>query len=173
MLIPSQNALLKIFEEPAKHINFIITCNSKSCFLETIISRGSAYNLGNEVLAESGSDDDAMKTAAELLDIFAEKSENDFLCEIAKFQKDKELFERTLDSLCIILRDALVYSQGGNKTVSSYINTAKKLTSRLTAEKIIECINTVYILSENFKASANYNLTVTLLAAELYGIKTK
>lgn len=173
MLIPSQNALLKIFEEPAKHINFIITCNSKSCFLETIISRGSAYNLGNEVLAESGSDDDAMKTAAELLDIFAEKSEYDFLCEIAKFQKDKELFERALDSLCIILRDALVYSQGGNKTVSSYINTAKKLTSRLTAEKIIECINTVYILSENFKASANYNLTVTLLAAELYGIKTK
>lgn len=173
MLVPSQNALLKIFEEPAPHINFIITCNSKSCFLETIISRGSAYSLGNEAVAESGVDDESMKTASELLEIFAEKSEYDFLCEIARFQKDKELFERALDSLCIILRDALVYSQGGSKTVSSYVNTAKKLSSRLTSEKIIECINAVYALAENFKASANYNLTVARLSSRLYGIKTK
>ena len=173
MQIPSQNALLKIFEEPAKHVNFIITCPQKSCFLETIISRGSSYNLGNEDKAVSQTNSEAFEKAAKLLDVFAEKNEFDFLCEVSCFQKDKELFEAVLDYMCIILRDGLIYSGNKDKIISSFPETAKRLCSRLTEKKIIECINCIYNISENFHSSANYNLTVTRLSSSLYGIKSK
>lgn len=173
MQIPSQNALLKIFEEPAQHINFIITCPSKGCFLETIISRGSSYNLGNENASTPTENEEASLKAAELLSIFAEKSEYDFLCAVSVFQKDKELFESALDYICIILRDALIYSKNENKVISSYPEIAKKLSLRLTEKQLIESIGCVYGILDNFRASANYNLTVTRLVSELYGIKTK
>ena len=173
MLIPSQNALLKIFEEPAKHVNFIITCPSKSCFLETITSRGSSYSLGNENSAELLNNEESSQKANELLGIFADKNEFDFLCAAACFQKDKELFESVLDYMCIILRDALIYTGNEDKVISSFPLTAKKLTFRLTEKQIIECIDCIYKILENFRSSANYNLTVTRLTSELYGIKTK
>lgn len=173
MLPPSQNALLKIFEEPASHVNFIITCPSKGCFLETIISRGSSYNLGNEEILFSAENEKASEKAAEILGIFAEKNEFDFLCVAAVFQKDKELFEATLDYMSIILRDALIYSKKESKVISSYPEIAKKLSFRLTEKQLIECIDCIYRITDNFHSSANYNLTVTRLVSELYGIKTK
>lgn len=173
MLIPSQNALLKIFEEPAKHVNFIITCPTKSCFLETIISRGSSYNLGNEKNSDLQKNEKAQEKANELLSVLAEKNEFDFICAISCFQKDKELFEGTLDYMCIILRDALIYSGNEDKVISAYPLTAKKLSFRLTEKQLIEAIGCIYKILGNFRSSANYNLTVTRLAAELYGIKSK
>lgn len=174
MLIPSQNALLKIFEEPANHVNFIITCNAKSCFLDTIISRGSAYNLGNENTNSSTDEKENSfkEKAAELLNIFSDKNEYEFLCAVSVFQKDKELFEGTLNHMCIILRDALIYSKNSNITVSGYQETAKKLSMRLTSKKLIDCIESIRIISDNFNSSSNYNLTVTRLTSILYGIKT-
>ena len=173
MQIPSQIALLKIFDEPASHVNFIITCPAKGCFLETIISRGSSYNLGNENSEDSKKNDEASQKAAEMLSIFAEKSEYDFLCAAAVFQKDKELFESALDYMCIILRDALIYSKNKDRVISPYCEIAKKLSFRLTEKQLIECIGSIYKILENFRSSANYNLTVTRLVSELYGIKSK
>ena len=141
--------------------------------LETIISRGSSYNLGNENSEDSKKNDEASQKAAEMLSIFAEKSEYDFLCAAAVFQKDKELFESALDYMCIILRDALIYSKNKDRVISPYCEIAKKLSFRLTEKQLIECIGSIYKILENFRSSANYNLTVTRLVSELYGIKSK
>ena len=175
MGIASQNALLKIFEDPASHINFILTCPSKSCFLETIISRGTSYALSAENV--SGQTDEsketAFKTASDMLLCLCEKTEYDFLIYTSVFQKDKDAFAFCLEAISAIVRDALVLSQGSKYTYCEYVDTAKKLSMYFTAGKLIDIINTVQKFSELMKSSANYNLTLTRLCGCLFEIKTK
>lgn len=175
MGIPAQNAILKIFEEPAKHISFILTCNSKSCFLDTVISRAASYNLMSEdgLTTDKESSTEAFEKANELLSVFALKGEYEFLISCAPFQKNKELFSLTLTSMGNILRDALVISLNSGKTITQYEETAKKLSMHLTSKKLMECINCLQALTDNFNSTANYNLTVTRLSSVLYGIKSK
>ena len=41
----AQNALLKIFEEPPKHIIFLLLCNNSKNLISTVISRSRIINL--------------------------------------------------------------------------------------------------------------------------------
>jgi len=50
--IYSQNALLKIIEEPPKNVNFIIVTNSKSSLLPTIKSRLPSVNISKKELKD-------------------------------------------------------------------------------------------------------------------------
>lgn len=66
----AQNALLKVFEEPADYVTFILTCNSKSAFLETITSRATDYILSNEEKNENDEQlAEAYESACELISL--------------------------------------------------------------------------------------------------------
>lgn len=41
----AQNALLKVIEEPPKHVIFIFTCKKSTSFLDTILSRSQVFSL--------------------------------------------------------------------------------------------------------------------------------
>jgi DNA polymerase III delta prime subunit len=49
LTIPSQNALLKMLEEPPANTNFYLTCSSKSSLLSTILSRTKSIRLTNNI----------------------------------------------------------------------------------------------------------------------------
>lgn len=174
MNVQSQNALLKILEEPSKHVCFILTCPSKSSFLETITSRSTAYSLGIEK-TDVTKDEKTLEgenIANELLSVYIGSSEFYFLQKTAVFQKDKPLFKTALSAMIPIIRDALIMQSGGKELISPYPDTAKRISSALTQKKVVELLTEIQELYDSVNASANHNLSITRLSAILYDIKS-
>lgn len=170
----AQNALLKIFEEPAKHLLFILCCGAKSSLLDTIISRATAYSLGEEIFEPEGNEksEKAHNLASELALCVADENELSFLKRIAPLQKDKELFRYTLESMKLLMRDCLVLQHGGKETISGFYDTAKRLSQRLTAKKALKMSQLLDELYETSLMNSNHNLTVTRFCALIYGVKS-
>ncbi len=170
----AQNALLKILEEPSQHVCFILTCPSKSAFLETVISRTTVYSLGQEKYDTVQADkaDEGKEFANELLSVFLSSNEFYFIQKTAAFQKDKSLFKATLSSMIPIIRDALIIQSGGKSLISGYEDTAKRISAVLTQKKNLELLEGIQQLSDAVALSANHNLSITRLSALLYDIKS-
>ena len=168
----AQNALLKIFEEPARHVCFILTCPSKSSLLETITSRATAYFAGEDSGEDSGEAAEKSKElAAELLLTMATENELQFMKKTALFQKDKALFISVLKNMEPVIRDALVLSNGNKNLISGEKDACEKLRSALTQKKLMLLLTEIQSLRETTENSANHNLALTRLSALLYSIK--
>lgn len=174
--VPAQNALLKIFEEPAPHVKFILCCNSKSSFLETITSRSTSYCLlqnDDYSYGENEKNELAFDLSKKLLECLCDGDEFSFLSLTASFGKDRELFVLTMNSMIAVLRDAAVLLAGSNITISQFADTAKRLTVRFSQEKLLSYISICSKLSDSVKANANISLVSTMLSSEFYDIKLK
>lgn len=168
----AQNALLKIFEEPAKHVSFILTCPSKSSLLDTITSRATSYFLGEEISKESDElSDKAKAVAKDLLLSLVSENELMFLRKTAVFQKDKQLFAAVLKYMQPIIRDALVLSSGGKALISDETDVISRLRGTLTQKKLMQMLTQLQSLREYVDSNANHNLAVTRLSSILYSIK--
>lgn len=168
----AQNALLKIFEEPAKHVAFILTCPSKSSLLDTIISRATSYSMGETVTEASDEESEKSKElACSLLTCLIRGNELEFLRKTAVFQKDKPLFTSVLKDMEPLLRDALVLSSGGRVLISGEKETAEALRNSLTQKKLMLLLKEIQSLRDNCENSANHNLSLTRLSSILYSIK--
>lgn len=168
----AQNALLKIFEEPARHVSFILTCPSKSSLLETITSRATAYFTGEDTGEESSeTNEKARALASELLMTMAKENELQFIKKTTVFQKDKPLLVSVLRNMEPIFRDALILSSGGKELISGEKETAEKLRTALTQKKLMLLLSEIQSLRDSAESSANHNLTLTRLSSILYSIK--
>ena len=165
----AQNALLKIFEEPAPHVCFILTCPSKSFFLETITSRAAAFMLSQEEDFKADGEDDeaALSLAAGLVDALCSSSEFDFLKETSVFSKDKDLFKNVLPFLIYIFRDALVPGEA----LTGCKAQAEKLRCVFTQKKLLLLIEETKNLIDSVERSANHNLTITRLCSVFHNVK--
>lgn len=168
----AQNALLKIFEEPARHVSFILTCPSKSSLLDTIISRATSYFTGEDTDEKSSEMSDKAKAlSAELLMCMATENELQFLRKTAVFQKDKSLFLSVMKNMEPILRDALVLSSGGKELLSGEREVSEKLRNSLTQKKLMLLLSEIQSLRFVAENAANNNLSITRLSSLLYSIK--
>lgn len=168
----AQNALLKIFEEPARHVSFILTCPSKSSLLDTITSRATSYFLGEEISEENSElSEKAGSLAKELLASMVSENELCFLRKTAVFQKDKPLFAAVLKKMQPIIRDALVLSSGGKTLISDNADVCNKLRGTLTQKKLMQLLSEIQTLGQCVDSSANHNLAVTRLSSIFYSIK--
>ena len=168
----AQNALLKIFEEPAKHVAFILTCSSKSSLLDTIISRATSYSLGEAVAETSDEENEKSKElACSLLMSLVKGNELEFIRKTAAFQKDKALFISVLKDMEPLLRDAVVLSSGSRLLISDEKETAEALRNSLTQKKLMLLLKEIQSLRDNSENSANHNLSLTRLSSILYSIK--
>lgn len=175
MGIQAQNALLKVFEEPAKHVCFILTCTSKSSLLDTIISRATSYYLSYEdyYAKDDKNLEAAQEKAAQLVMTLCGKSEFEFLKQTAVFQKDKALFKAVMLSMIPIFRDALVVSEESIPMISGRIEEAKKLASLFTSQKLIKYIECTQSMIASCEAAANHNLLITRFCSVFYELKQK
>lgn len=174
MNVQAQNALLKIFEEPSKHVSFILTCSSKSALLETITSRATAYYLGEST--DTVDDETALlanETAIELLQSYIKESEFSFIAKTAPLKKDKAMFILILKAMSATVMDALLLSSGGRVPTKEREEIAKSLKNVLTQKKLLELYEGIDEISQNIEKSANFNLSLTRLSAVLYAIKQK
>ena len=168
----AQNALLKIFEEPSPHVCFILTCGSKSSLLDTVISRATAYTLGEESDgSEKSEDSKAYVMAAELIASLVKESEFNFLKRTAAFAKDKKLFREITENMISLTRDALILQSGGKELINGEREEILLLKNRFTQRKALELTECLRGFLTDIDSSANLNLTVTRFASVLYGIK--
>ncbi len=168
----AQNALLKIFEEPSPHVCFILTCNSKSSLLDTVISRATSYTLGEEAVKNDSECDGKVNIiATELITCFVKESEFDFLKKTAAFAKDKKLFRDIIEKMISFSRDALILQSGGKDIVNSESEELILFKNRFTQKKTLEIIEALNDFLADIDSSANLNLTVTRFSSVLYGIK--
>ena len=161
----SENALLKILEEPPHFDFFILTCESKSAMLDTVLSRSTVISLGesrqefSEVIIE---------TAEKIVLSLINSSELKTLEAIAPLQSKKDMFESTLECIKAIFTDALKYKQTQINT-SAYSDTVEAVCNRISVNKIYTLISITAGLHQRFRQNANYNLLITSMCAELCG----
>lgn len=170
----AQNALLKIFEEPSSHVSFILTCDSKSSLLDTVISRATLYSLGEEKKLSEKSEEEilALEKAEELLKAFINDSEFVFLKKTAVFIKDKTFFRSVLQNMLPIVRDALVLQSGGKDLLSGESEATVLIKNRLTQKKTLQLTEKIKELIADVDSSSNHNLTITRFSSVLYNIKS-
>ena len=163
----AQNALLKIFEEPAPHVYFVLTCPSRAALLETIVSRAASYMLSQEESSLEGEEAQKALSAAVSVAEALCVGEFELLKATSVFLKDKALFKGVLPFLICIFRDALVSS----KPLSGAEETAKKLRLVFTPKKLLSLIEETEKLLDFVERSANHNLSITRLCSVYSGIK--
>ncbi len=169
----AQNALLKIFEEPAPHLCFILTCPSKSEFLDTIISRATVYTLGEEIAETDSKNETAEKLADELIMSLISENEFTFIKKTSAFKKDKKLFCATVSAMVPIVRDALILASGGRDLISNHSETATRLSVGFTRKKLTLLLTELQEAQEAFRFAVNHNLAITRLSSVLFSIKSR
>ena len=154
----TQNAFLKLLEEPPKGVYFILLCQSAKGLLPTIISRCSMINLGGE--AEIG--EDAQKAAETIINGIISLSEYDLLLALRSLA-DKSLADDILRAVKLILFDAVTVLSGAKASYKPEL--AKKLSSRFTRKKLLDMIE----LTDSSKYKLKQNININLLTTQLCG----
>lgn len=170
MVDKTQNALLKILEEPPHYATFILLCDTHSTLIETVLSRVALFSLGEDAETES---DEAY---AEYLDLakamaskMAAKDRFGLLDVVSAFDKSFDKLTPTLDCLSAIVRDALIISAGGSELISGAPDCARDLARALTTSQIISAQEGITEIGKAISIYANNNLTLTRLVSKLIG----
>ena len=154
----TQNAFLKLLEEPPKGVYFILLCQSAKGLLPTIISRCSMINLGGEAVIS----EDAQKAAEEIINGIISLSEYDLLLALRSLA-DKSLADDILRAVKLILFDAVTVLSGAKASYKPEL--AKKLSSRFTRKKLLDMIE----LTDSSKYKLKQNININLLTTQLCG----
>lgn len=159
----SQNALLKVFEEPPENVFFILTVVSASSLLPTIRSRAQVFSLeGGTAPAEED-----RQAAAGLAAAVLAKNESELLFLSAGLIRDKTRFRAVLAQLLLIFRDAAVLRAGGKACLSGSEETARSLASALTRDRLLLLYGEIKKADQALEHNANAALLVTALCAGL------
>ena len=152
----SQNAFLKILEEPPQSTLFILTAESKKKMLSTILSRVQVFTLKNE----KAFDEQASTLALEIVEGILSLNEHKLLLATAKLN-NRVVFKDTLNVVSEYLRHGLSQSVGNNLQS----DTAKAIAKKLTRQRIIGLIE----LSSKAIIRADRNVNMALLTTWLCG----
>ncbi len=159
----AQNALLKILEEPPEYVRFVLTCPNSSALLETILSRATVYNLGQQLSDSLNKKHDTACEKARLVAVaLLSHNEFDLMRETGVFEKDSELLVLTLAQLRLIFRDAIARKQSTNAVfLSSAQNEAAALSRSCTVAQLLRLMDAVSQLEKSAAQNANNTLLIT------------
>ena len=152
----SQNAFLKILEEPPQSTLFILTAESSKKMLSTILSRVQVFTLKNEKAVDEQVD----ALALDIIEGILSSSEQKLLLATAKLN-NRVLFKDTINAVSEYLRQGLNHSVGN--TLQS--DTAKAIAKKLTRQRIIGLIE----LSSKAIIRSDRNVNMALLTTWLCG----
>jgi len=159
----SQNALLKVFEEPPQNVLFILTAVSAAALLPTVRSRAQIFSL------EGGqtTDDVDLPFMEKLTASVTSVNESDFMFLTASLMKDKEKLRGVLAQLVLIFRDAAVLRAGGTSCLSGQKDAAAALGAGLTRDRLLLLLSEVQATQRALDLNANTALLLTVLCANL------
>lgn len=163
MAEPSQNALLKVFEEPPENVLFILTTVSSSSLLPTVRSRAQIFSLEGEFAPE----EQDLQKASQLAGAVISKNESDLLFGAAELIRDKTRFRGVLTQLFLIFRDAAVLRAGGTACLSGSEQAARQLADTLTRSGLLALLDEVQKTLQALDRNANAALLATAFCAGL------
>ena len=159
----SQNALLKVFEEPPANVLFILTAQSASSLLSTVRSRAQIFTLEEKFELDESDIDYLTKLTSAITAV----NGADLLFLTSELAGDRERLKNILSELSLVLRDAAVLRCGGESVLSGQKEAALKLGSSLTRNKLAALLSEVKKAQQALDQNANLNLLVTALCANL------
>ena len=151
----SQNALLKILEEPPDGVLFILTAASASALLPTVRSRVQVFPAGGG--APSGDWERAEKIASAVTAL----GEADLMFAFAGLEKDRRQMGGVLQQLLLIFRDALALRSGGKALLSGRGDAAAALGGALTRRSLMRMAQE----TEKARRALERNANAALLGA--------
>ncbi|MGN0556054.1 MAG: hypothetical protein ACI4LI_09190 [Candidatus Fimenecus sp.] len=159
----SENALLKILEEPPVGVYFILTCDSRAAMLPTVLSRAVVVSLQGARTTFSA---ETVQAAEGIADALCAGSEWTLLCATAPLQKDRDEIRNVLACLAVLFTDALCVQCGGNAPTAAQ-ETANALAKRLPKQKLYAAFRETQALLQSAERNANTNLLLTGLCYRL------
>ncbi len=152
----SQNAFLKILEEPPQSTLFILTADSSKSMLSTILSRVQVFSLKNE----DSADEQTRELAQDIIKGILDLSEAKLLYATAKLST-RQLYKDVLSVVSEYLRQGLSNAVG-TQTDSDI---AAAISKKLTKSRIIALIE----VTSKAIIRADRNVNMTLLCTWLCG----
>lgn len=159
----SQNALLKVLEEPPEHVVFLLTAGSAAALLPTVRSRAQVVSLEGSYAADGADPELTARFAAAV----TAKNEADLLFLTGELIRDRETFRAVLARLELVFRDALALRCGGSVCLSGQRETAQVLAGALTKERLLRLPPEVQKAKRALEQNANAALLATALCAGL------
>lgn len=152
----SENALLKILEEPPAGVYFLLTCDNQAAMLPTVLSRAVVLSMP-AVVSFSAS---AQTAACALADAMATQNEWQMLLCTAALPAEREALREILECLCAILTEALCRKKGGAGE-GTCTETAASIAERLSKQKLYAALQAAQALWTDAAHNANINLLTT------------
>ncbi len=152
----SQNALLKVLEEPPRNVFFVLTAVSAAALLPTVRSRVQVFS------AAGGGLPGDWETAERLARAVLAPAEAELVFAAAGFAGNRETFRGVLRQLSALFRDALAGRSGGTAMISGREETAAFLSGGLTRRSLMRMLEE----TETARAALEQNANTALLAAD-------
>lgn len=158
----SQNAILKILEEPPSYVFFIIVTTSKSTMLETVLSRVQVFSLLSD---EEKITDKEMTIVKNMVSAIININEIDLMEQTAVFVKNNQLARTILSLLTEVFRDALVIKSGFSREFR-FSKESETLSNGLTSKSLMNLITVCDDLINSIDRNCNNNLLVVRMCYE-------
>ena len=158
----SQNAILKILEEPPSYVFFIIVTTSKSTMLETVLSRVQVFSLLSD---EEKITDKEMTIVKNMVSAIMNVNEIDLMEQTAVFVKNNQLARTILSLLTEVFRDALVIKSGFSREFR-FSRESETLSNGLTSKSLMNLITVCDDLINSIDRNCNNNLLVVRMCYE-------
>lgn len=159
----SQNALLKVLEEPPANILFLLTAGSASALLPTIRSRVEIFSFAGRTAPEGCGE------ASQIARAVLSKNGTDLLFAAAPLIQDRIKLRGALEHLTLIFRDAAVFRSGCSASLSGEEAAASALGGALTRERLLQLYQETQKTRRALEQNANAALLVTAYCASLRG----
>ena len=157
----SQNALLKILEEPPRDVLFLLTTASAAALLPTVRSRAQVFSLGDEELSGD------WEKAEQIARAVTASGEAELLFLLGDAERDRALLESRMRQFSILLRDALTLRSGGGECLSGRVQAAQALGGGLTRRSLAEMMDRTGEALDALEHNANPALLATSWCAGL------
>lgn len=161
----AQNAFLKTLEEPPAYVSFVLGADSKQKLLSTVLSRCTAFSLGEKTEKEGTERDIAAALAAAL----ARKNEFELINAAAPLQKNRKLIKKTAVYLQTLLRDAAA-SDANVPTLSGLERESVQLGTAFNMHQITQLMSVLRDICEYADKNANENLLLCVLTSRLAAV---
>lgn len=169
MNLQAQNAFLKILEEPPQYVSFILLCDNKSGFLDTILSRAPVLTLGEPQVDYTNPELlEPLTAALEMARAVSKDSAFEVVKAAGIFEKNKKLFEDALPILLQIIAEARRCKYDAPmQGEPSFCGVPAEMADALSASKMQKCFDSVQRAIDELSKNANLNLTQVRLCAGL------
>lgn len=162
----TQNALLKILEEPPAYAYFILLCPSKASLLPTVLSRAQVFSLGDAGEVDEAEARAAFDAALEVAKAVTASDEFSVLRAASVFEKDKDKLYLSLSFLEEIFVEAMK-AKCAVPADKRFEGVPELMAGRFTAERLERLRSSVPVLRASIDHNGNYNLILTRLCTLL------